>query len=58
MREKLSKYEYEYLTHTWQEPFGAAYNVVGEYCLTKGWCCDFGFVTPLGQRVIDAYEDE
>ncbi len=33
---KLTKYDVEFLTNTWQGPKGAAYNVVGEECFQEG----------------------
>jgi len=34
---KLTKYDVEFLTNTWEGPKGAAYNVVGEDCLNAGY---------------------
>lgn len=55
---KLTHFDYDFLKGQWDDVKGAAYNTVGEDLYEAGMIDDFGFVTPTGQKAIEAYELE
>lgn len=56
IEEELNQYEYQILTQSWDDVYGAAFNACSEICIENGWMDHFGFVTPKGDRAIDAFE--
>lgn len=52
----MNKYDYQFLTGTWDGVAGAAYNETYEFCKEFGWCDFNGKPTSEGWAAIQAYE--
>lgn len=55
--EKLTLFEYEFLTDTWTGVKGAAYNQTYEFCRKFGWCDRRGVPTQKGWDAVKEYEN-
>jgi hypothetical protein len=55
---KMNKFDYQFLTGTWDGVAGAAYNQTYEFCKEFGWCDRTGKPTDAGLRAIQLYEME
>lgn len=58
---QMSKFEYEFLTDTWEGPRGAAYNQAYEFCKEFGWIDGFHMdgtpsLTNKGMEAVRAYQ--
>ena len=52
----MNKYEYLFLTGTWEGVKGAAYNATYDFCREFGWCDSSGEVTKKGRQALKQYE--
>lgn len=58
----MNEYEYEFMTGRWAGPKGAAYNVVYEFCKSRGWIMgwsdhDEPIPSSSGTAAIQAYKN-
>lgn len=57
MAEKITPYEYEFLTNKWHHSRDSGdYFRVGCDCYEEGFIDDFGLVTPKGRKAIEEFE--
>ena len=54
---KMNRFDYEFLTGTWDGVKGAAYNQTYEFCKEFGWCNQAGLPTPKGLEAVKEYEE-
>ena len=59
---KMTSYDYEFLTGTWEGVKGAAYNIVAEDCAEFGWFKGYNYggtpnITERGHAAIKEFLD-
>lgn len=54
---RLTSHDYAFLTGTWDGPYGAAYNVVYEWCKNRGYG-GYNDPTPRGMAAIKQFQAE
>jgi hypothetical protein len=54
---KFTGFDYQFLTGTWEDPKGAAFNVTGEDCYEAG-LGTYGKPTEKGQKAIKQYLED
>lgn len=53
---EINDFEYDFLTGSWEGPYGAAYMATYEWCKNNGLCDQQGRITRWGLEAVKKFE--